>query len=91
MTMGRDYVPKLRPITGLLLIPRVIYEYGKPRWNDTDRENRLTRGKTYPSATLSTTNPTWTDPGANLDLRRIFDLNYVFDCDDYNIIKIKML
>jgi hypothetical protein len=28
-------------------------------------ENRSTRGKTYPSATLSTTNPTWTDPGSN--------------------------
>jgi hypothetical protein len=26
-------------------------------------ENRRTRGKTCPSATLSTTNPTWTDPG----------------------------
>jgi hypothetical protein len=29
-------------------------------------ENRSTRGKTCPSATLSTTNPTWTDPGSNL-------------------------
>jgi hypothetical protein len=26
-------------------------------------ENRSTRRKTCPSATLSTTNPTWTDPG----------------------------
>jgi hypothetical protein len=26
-------------------------------------------GKTCPSATLSTTNPTWTDPGSNLGLR----------------------
>jgi hypothetical protein len=34
-------------------------------WNDIDRENRRTRRKTYPSATLSTTNPTWLDPGAN--------------------------
>jgi hypothetical protein len=33
------------------------------RWNETDRENRSTRGKTYPSATLCTTNPTWTNPG----------------------------
>jgi hypothetical protein len=32
-------------------------------------ENRSTRGKTCPSATLSTTNPTWTDPGSNLVLR----------------------
>jgi hypothetical protein len=28
-------------------------------------ENQRTQRKTYPSATLSTTNPTWTDPGAN--------------------------
>jgi hypothetical protein len=32
-------------------------------------ENRSTRRKTCPSATLSTTNPTWTDPGSNPDLR----------------------
>jgi hypothetical protein len=28
-------------------------------------ENRSTRGKTCPSSTLSTTNPTRTDPGSN--------------------------
>jgi hypothetical protein len=33
------------------------------------RENRSTRGKTCPSATLSTANPTWTDPGSNPGLR----------------------
>jgi hypothetical protein len=32
-------------------------------------ENRSTWGKTCPSATLSTTNPTWTDPGSNSGLR----------------------
>jgi hypothetical protein len=32
-------------------------------------ENRSTPGKTCPSATLSTTNPTWTDPGWNPGLR----------------------
>jgi hypothetical protein len=31
-------------------------------------ENRSTRRNTYPSATLSTTNPTWTDPGSNPSL-----------------------
>jgi hypothetical protein len=31
--------------------------------------NRTTRGKTCPSATLSTTNPTWTAPGSNPVLR----------------------
>jgi hypothetical protein len=32
-------------------------------------ENRSTQGKTFPSAILSTTNPTWTDPGSNPGLR----------------------
>jgi hypothetical protein len=32
-------------------------------------ENRSTRRKTCLSATLSTTNPTWTDQGSNLGLR----------------------
>jgi hypothetical protein len=31
-------------------------------------ENRSTRGKTFPSATLPTTNPLWTDPRSNPDL-----------------------
>jgi hypothetical protein len=31
-------------------------------------ENRSTWRKTCPSATFSTTNPTWTDPGLNLGL-----------------------
>jgi hypothetical protein len=32
-------------------------------------ENRSTRGKICPSAPLSTTDPTWTDPGSNPGLR----------------------
>jgi hypothetical protein len=32
-------------------------------------ENRSTQRKTCPSTTLSTTNPTWTDPGSNPGLR----------------------
>jgi hypothetical protein len=32
-------------------------------------EDRSTRRKTCPSATLSTTNPTWSDPGSNPGLR----------------------
>jgi hypothetical protein len=32
-------------------------------------ENRRTGRKTCPSATLSTTNPTWIDPGENTGLR----------------------
>jgi hypothetical protein len=47
----------------LLFMLQVIYVYGEPWWNDTDRENRWTRRKTCD--TLSITNPTWTDPGAN--------------------------
>jgi hypothetical protein len=39
----------------------------KQRWNDTDRENRTNRWKAYPTATLSTTNPTRL--GANQRLR----------------------
>jgi hypothetical protein len=35
------------------------------QWNEIDREKPTTRRKTCPSATLSTTNPTWTDPGSN--------------------------
>jgi hypothetical protein len=31
-------------------------------------ESQRTRRQTCPSATLSTTNPTWTDPGTNLGL-----------------------
>jgi hypothetical protein len=37
MSMGRDHVSELRPPTGLLFIPQVIYEHGEPWWNDNDR------------------------------------------------------
>jgi hypothetical protein len=58
----------VRPKRGCLLtlayyaFPR-WYEFGERRCNDIDR------GKTCPSATLSTTNPTWIEPGSNLGLR----------------------
>jgi hypothetical protein len=45
------------------------YEFGERRWNDIDKENRRTRRKTCPSFTLSTTNSTWIDAGANPGLR----------------------
>jgi hypothetical protein len=46
------------------------YEFGERRRNDIlTGENRKTRRKTCPSATFSTTNPTWIDPGANPGLR----------------------
>ena len=39
-------------------------------------ENRSTRGKTCRNATLSTTNPTWNDPGSNSGLRVTNRLNH---------------
>jgi hypothetical protein len=33
----RDNVSELRPPTGLLFITQEIYEYGEPRWKDSDR------------------------------------------------------
>jgi hypothetical protein len=38
------------------------------QWNEIDRGKPTTQRKTCPSATLSTTNLTWTDPGSNPDL-----------------------
>jgi len=32
----RLYVYELRPPTGLLFIPQLIYEHGEPWWNDID-------------------------------------------------------
>jgi hypothetical protein len=69
ISMGWDYVSELRLPAGLLFNLQMIYEFGEPRWNDTDRENRRTRRKTCLSTTLPTTNPTWTDLGANPSLR----------------------
>jgi hypothetical protein len=46
------------------------YEFEKQRWNDIlTGEDRISRRKTCPSATLSATNPTWIDPSANPGLR----------------------
>jgi hypothetical protein len=46
------------------------YEFGERRWNDIlTGENRRSRRRTCPSATLATTNPTWINPGANPGLR----------------------
>jgi hypothetical protein len=45
--------------------PADIYEYGEPWWMILTGKNRRTRRKACPSTTLSTTNTTWTDRGAN--------------------------
>jgi hypothetical protein len=63
MSMGWDYVSELQPLMGLLFIPQMIYKSVKPWWNYTDRGKPKNSEKTCPSATLSTTNPTWTDLG----------------------------
>jgi hypothetical protein len=59
------FVSQLWPPMGLFFIPQVIYEYGEPRWNDIEGDSRRARRKYSSSATLSTTNITWTDPSAN--------------------------
>jgi hypothetical protein len=65
MSIGWGYVSDLRPPTGPFFIPQVIYEYGELQWNYTER----IKSKNCHSATLSTTNPTWIDSGANPGLR----------------------
>jgi hypothetical protein len=53
------------------------YEFGERRWNDIlTRENRRTRRETCPSATLSTTNPTWIDPGLRSKRPEANDLSH---------------
>jgi hypothetical protein len=52
----------------LLFILRVIYEHEEPWRNYTDRGKPKNLGKNLLSATLSSTNPTLTDLGANLGL-----------------------
>jgi hypothetical protein len=49
--------------SGLLYKPQMIDE------GDCGAIGRITQRKTCPSATLSTTNPTWPDPGSNPDHR----------------------
>jgi hypothetical protein len=39
------------------------------RWNEIDSGKPKYSGKTCPSAILSTTNPTWTDPESNPGVR----------------------
>jgi hypothetical protein len=43
----------------------MIYEYGEPQWNDSDGTTKELKRETCSSATLSITNPTWTDLGVN--------------------------
>jgi hypothetical protein len=43
MSMGWDYVSELRPPTGLLFIPQVIYEHEEQLRNDNDMWKLLIR------------------------------------------------
>jgi hypothetical protein len=47
----------------------VLFEVMKHWWNEIDREKPRYSGKSCPSANLSITNPTWTDPGSKPGLR----------------------
>jgi hypothetical protein len=65
--VGWDWVHLVRrPIFGILYQPRMIDdECGVVGGMRIGRGNQSTREKTYPSATLSTTNPTWPDLRSN--------------------------
>jgi hypothetical protein len=45
-SMGWSFVSELRPPTGLLSIPQMIYEYQELQWNDIDREKPNNSEKT---------------------------------------------
>jgi hypothetical protein len=65
--MRLSYV--LRPQMGLLFIPKMIYEYREsPSEMILTGKNQRSWGKICPSATVSSTNPTWTYTVTNPDL-----------------------
>jgi hypothetical protein len=97
-TLGcRPFFPPLkvgwvRPKRGCLLalayyaFPR-WYEFGEWRWNDTlTGENWITRRKTCPNAILSTTNPTWIDPGLRGERPVTNDLSHGTALADYHFL-----
>jgi hypothetical protein len=61
----------LRPLFGLLYQPRMIDRWllWRNRWNANWQGKLKYSEKTCPSATLSSTNPTWPDPGSNTGRR----------------------
>jgi hypothetical protein len=67
--VGLREVSELQPPTGLLFIPQMIYGMESHDKMILTGENQRTRRKSCPSATFSTTNPTWIDTGANPGLR----------------------
>jgi hypothetical protein len=61
-------IPMMKIII-IIIIMVVLFLVMEHRWNEIDRGRLKYSGKTYPSATLSTTNPTWTDTGSNPGIR----------------------
>jgi hypothetical protein len=47
----------------------MIYEYGEPLWDDTDRDNPKSSDKHQSQCHFVHHNPTWTVPSANPGLR----------------------
>jgi hypothetical protein len=66
MSAGWDYVSELRPLTGQLFIPQMIYmRVDSCGGMILTGENWRTQRKTCPSAIMSIINPTWTNPDVN--------------------------
>jgi len=70
MSIVRDCVSELRPLTGPLFIPR--WQRSMETYSEIIliEENRRTWRKIFLSATLFNTSPTWIDQGSNSGLRR---------------------
>jgi hypothetical protein len=59
MSMVWHHVSELRPPTGILFIPQVIYQYGEPWWNDIGRRNsRLAHQSSLASLPAESSNST---------------------------------
>jgi hypothetical protein len=70
MSTRRDYVSELRPLTGLLFIPEMIYDSGEPWWNDTDRgKPKNSEKKPFPVPLCPPQIPHGLMPGANPGIR----------------------
>jgi hypothetical protein len=61
----RERLCELRPLTSPLSIPQMIYQWMWSNGAVLTGKCVRTRRKTCPSATSSTTNPTWSDVGQN--------------------------
>jgi hypothetical protein len=73
ISMRRNGVSEFRPPTGLLL-PQMIYEYGEPRRNDTDRRKPKNSKKSLSQCHLVHHAPNMADRGANYGTLAILDI-----------------